>query len=229
MRAMKAIEARGRRQNLSRATLVIALGLLVVAASGCGSPAQQSSVVPASPAMTISPPDATATALFEAVNTKLGLNNEPTLVPGTNPLNPLANATHVPAATDTPGPSPTPEAPQCGATISGWPEILQQYGPLQKGNGCGPIDDQLIITTSGISGGPGAIATYQCAAGDASCLRGQSPTAGGAAWSVFPAPYPGSVTIIGGSGANLIIDNGGRQICFDLTTHTYDPRLGCHG
>ena len=218
--------------KMIRAGAAIGGAMLAFAAIGaaCGSPTPKVVTTPtdsvASPAPTMAT-SVDATAIFEATNRKLAANHQPTLVPGSDPLRPYANETSLPVSTNTPGPSPTPDAPLCGSTIAGWPEILAQYGEIYKGNRCGPIGTQLVILTRGRDGGPGAIATYQCQPADQGCLRGEAPSAPDARWSVYPAPYAGAVAILGGSATLLIIDNGGAQICFDMTAHKYDLTLGC--
>ena len=225
---------RSSRRAVAALAIVAGLGALT---AGCGSPlstadvtdtAQAGAGAPTGTPATVTAvvatetpraPDATATALFDAVNRKLALNDEPTLAPGTDLDNPHPVTT--PSATYTPGPSPTPLAPGCGATISGWGAILTMYGELTKGSGCGPIGSQLVVLTNGIDGGPGAIATYQCEASDTNCLRGNSPQAPNAAWSVYPAPFPGGVAYLAnGSSPDIMLLAGGH--CFNLTTHTYD-------
>ena len=47
-------------------------------------------------------------------------------------------------------------------------------------------------------------------------------------WTFFPAPKPGGVKILTVHFQNsLIIDNGGFQMCFDLTAHTYNQDPSC--
>ena len=167
------------------------------AMSACGQPLS-SSVTP-------NGPNATATAAFAALNRKLALLGIPTHRPGTNPLQPLAGATLPPRPTFTPGPSPTPAAPACGATIAGWDEIVSKYGGFYMSNGCHVYDGQLVITTAGLNGGPGAIATYECQQADASCLSGNDPSVAGAMWSVYPSPYDGVVSIRGTRAPGLLL------------------------
>jgi hypothetical protein len=208
----------------------IAVLLLIFAAAGaafaaCGTyKSTQSSGTPTGI-------DATATALFDATNRKYVAIGRATLPPGTDPLHPFANVTYAPTSTATPGPSPTPPAPSCGATIAGWPDILAKYGPLPEKGGCAAfttaIGTQLVITTEGVNGGPGAIATYFCEPTDSSCMRGGAPKASNAAWTVYPAPFPGvAVQAIGDSSPDILILVGGR--CFNLGTHRYDLNPGCH-
>jgi hypothetical protein len=112
------------------------------------------------------------------------------------------------------------------------PEILARYGALRPescfGVGVKATGEILVILTSGLSGGPGAIAMYRCQPDDATCNQGRAPSAPGASWSVFPAPHPGPVTIIGGDyPQSLLIDNGGWLMCFDMTTHAYEEWAEC--
>lgn len=210
---------------------IVFLGIsatVMAAAAACGSPQSATSVTGTPPSVSATPSglDATATAFFDIVNRKLAAGGEPTFAPGTDPLNPFADVTYPPEPTNTPGPSPTPLAPACGATIAGWDEILAQYGGFYMGNGCSVYDGQLVIGTAGINGGPGAIATYRCQASDASCLQGNAPDASGAAWSVYPTPYGGVVSIRGFVPPDLLLIEPG-DYCFNLTTYTYYRSKDC--
>jgi hypothetical protein len=217
---------------------VVGVAMLVVAAAMAAayvSPTPENSPTPADSAtssvLTTDSPDATATALFDATNRKYAAIGRATLPPGPDPLHPYANVTYPSAATVTPGPSPTPPAPSCGATIAGWPDILAKYGSLPEKGGCDAftttVGTQLVITTEGVNGGPGAIATYFCQPTDSSCMRGGAPGAPNAAWTVYPAPFPGvAIQSIGDSSSDILILVGGR--CFNLGTHQYDLDPGCH-
>jgi hypothetical protein len=237
------------RRSSRRAAAALAIfAALTALAAGCGSPlsatdvtataqaragtAGTSAATPIAETPIVGAAAATATALFENTNRKLAQTGEPTLAPGTDPLHPFASVTYAPEPPNTPGPSPTPPAPSCGATIAGWADILAQYGPMPENRGCAPyatsVGTQLVITTEGVNGGPGAIATYTCQPADSSCLRGEPPQAPDAAWSVFPAPYTGGVGIaeVGDTSPDILILLGGR--CFNLATDAYDLNPGCH-
>jgi hypothetical protein len=230
------------RRSSRRAAAALAIFAAVAAlAAGCGSPlsatdatntAQAGVGAPGTPAVTpitgtpaTSAAAATATALFDNINRKR-FGNEPTFAPGTDPLHPYASVTYPPEPTNTPGPSPTPLSPSCGATIAGWDDIVAKYGGFYMGNGCGVYDGQLVISTAGVNGGPGAIATYQCQPTDSSCLRGNAPDAPGASWSVYPSPYPGVVSIRGFSAPDRLLILPG-EYCFNLSTHTYNTSHDC--
>lgn len=211
----------------AKLTALFALGfgpLVLIAFAGCGS------LHTTSASDTPTGPQATATALFVNINRKRVLSSEPTFAPGTDPIRPFADVTSPPEPTDTPGPSPTPVGPSCGATIAGWPEILANYGGFYKGNRCGPFETaagaQLVIATNGVDGGPGAIATYTCEPTDEACLHGDAPQQPGAAWSVYPAPFPGGVEVLVSSGTPDSFLLAGGHYCFNLDTHLYN--VGCY-
>jgi photosystem II stability/assembly factor-like uncharacterized protein len=102
-----------RSSRRAAAALVIVVAIATLTA-GCGSPRSTAGVTETAQVeagtsvgmpeastqvaitQTASVPDATATALFEAINRKL-FGHEPTLVPGTDPLHPYANVTYPPA------------------------------------------------------------------------------------------------------------------------------------
>ncbi len=205
-----------------------AFAVFAMAAPICGSPTPQPTPVPATTPIAVdaapatSSADATATAAFDAHNQKLANVHQPTLARGIDPLRPYADITYPPENTATPGASPTPATPSCGATIAGWPEILVQYGGFYKGNRCGVHGSQLFITTAGATyGAPGAFATYQCQPADATCLRGDAPSAPDAQWSVYPAPFNAGVQILDTSPADPNIVLVPHQYCFNFATHTY--------
>lgn len=223
-------------------TAAVAAILLITLSAACGSPPETGIPSAAGAAVTRDLPDtspppqrsataeaaATATAVFEAVNQKFSLAGQPTFPPGTDLAHPFADVTYPPTEMATPGPSPTPQTPACGSTISGWDALHAQYGGFeqQRGNACRLYDGQLVIATSGRpQGGPGAIAVYDCEQTDASCLAGRAPSAPGAAWSVYPAPFNEGIAIwkfVPPAKLLLIPES-----CFDLATHTYDLDPGC--
>jgi hypothetical protein len=223
---------------------VIAAGALVAASAGGiyvvastrGDDAQKQTVTAPSPSVTSSTsgPDATATAIFDATNRKFAAIGRATFPPGTDPIHPYAGRTYPPVPSVTPGPPPTPRPPACSATVAGWSEILRVYGPLPENRvGCmwvhTTIGTQLVFTTvGGVDGGPGAIATYLCETTDARCLSGGPPQAPNAAWTVYPAPWGGGISVqaVGDSSADILVLTGGR--CFNLSTHLYDLNPGCH-
>jgi hypothetical protein len=208
-----------------RKIIALSVGALsLTALAACGS--LQTAAVSSTP----NAAQATATALFVGTNVHLAAVNEPTLAPGTDPIHPFANITYPPEPTITPGPSPTPVAPSCGATIAGWPDILATYGGFYKGNACAAFTTdtgtQLVIATAGIDNGAGAIATYHCEATDSSCLAGDAPTAAGAAWSVYPSPYRDVIEIFRFAPPSTILLLPG-EYCFDLDTDAYDLNSSC--
>jgi hypothetical protein len=208
-----------------RKIIALSVGALsLTALAACGS--LQTAAVSSTP----NAAQATATAFFNNVNTKRALSSEPTFAPGTDPSHPLTSATTQQEGESSPDLSPTPLAPTCGATIGGWPEIVASYGTFYKGNGCGPYHTstgiQLMISTDGINGGPGAIATYTCAPSDQSCAQGGAPTQPGASWSVYPAPFSGGVEILAPSGSPDSLLLAGGHYCFSLDTHAYNT--GCY-
>ena len=216
-------------QRLLSGTTALGLALMIATAvmAACGSPTPEaSSTAPVadtvSPVATISAADATATAGFEATNRKLALGGQPTFAPGTDPDHPYANITYPPS---TPWPTPTLGPPRCAETIAGWEQVLAQYGPWYEKFGCGPINTsvgaQIVLMTVGKDGGPGAIVTYTCEPTDARCLAGLSPSAPGASWSVYPAPFPGGVGVVGGSTPPDCLRLGAGH-WFNLATHLYD-------
>jgi len=43
-----------------------------------------------------------------------------------------------------------------------------------------------------------------------------------AGWRIYPAPYAGGVTLLGEQASDvLIVDNGGHQMVFDISTGRY--------
>ena len=126
-----------------------------------------------------------------------------------------------PGTTQVPRPIP-PES--CGAWSAadgsvGAP-VARQDGPLRD---CGRIGTTWVIDTSGTPGvKSGVIAVYPCAATDQTCLNGQNdhPLAG---WHFIKPPYPDGVTLLGvdATKTRLIIDVGGHQIFFDLSTWAF--------
>ena len=191
--------------------LVAALIICIVtgfAAAACGQPPSSSSATPDGPG-------ATATALFNTVNSKLVIGGQATLVPGTDPLHPFAHVTFPP---ETPEPIPTSMPPACGATIAGWDEIVSKYGGFVHSNYCYVMDSQLVIAVEGTRRNTGAIATYQCQPNDASCLAGWAPSAPGAAWSVYTAPR--AIAIVGFKPPDIVLLRP-QQYCFNLTTHAF--------
>jgi hypothetical protein len=214
--------AAARTTVVSRVALTAALAAVMIVAFGCVGASEQRSEITTPPATAVSSPDATATAAFETTNRKLAEIGHATLEPGTDPNRPYANVTYPPS---TPWPTPTPGPPLCADTIAGWEEILAQYGPWYEKFGCGPFKTsagtQIVLMTVGKDGGPGAIVTYTCESTDKRCLKGLSPSAPDAAWSVFPAPYPGGLGIVGGSSIPDCLALGGGH-WFNLATHLYD-------
>lgn len=78
-----------------------------------------------------------------------------------------------------------------------------------------------MITTLGLPGERGVVALDSCAADDADCFNGSSdhPYAN---WHFYQPPYIGGATVLEGVGTNsLLIDNGGHQITFTISTATF--------
>lgn len=105
--------------------------------------------------------------------------------------------------------------------------IVARYGEIR---GCEVFGNQIVINTLGSSQKalPGVIAILQCAEQDASCRDGRTAHQA-VGWKFFPPPFKGGVTILEQSSPDtLIVDNAGHQICFSLSTHTYDLDPACH-
>jgi hypothetical protein len=202
-----------------------ALVITLLLGATCGDPQDSSPSVgtPGAtepvPSITLTQSDAalTATATFDRVNEKRALNGLPTWAPGEVDYS-LPNPYPTGAiSTVTPGPSPTPQPANCG------PEprdaLIEQYGELR--NGCFMIFGLWILTTSGRGGQPGVLAVLQCPPEDVDCLEGKPP-ATGAAWEIFVAPRAGGVKVIGSIPPDqLIVNNGGSQMCFSLAAREY--------
>jgi len=173
-----------------------------------------------------------------AINLKRELNHEPDAF-GPNAGRPIALpasvATSVAASSRRLAllPVPTPSPSVCGswAAVSGavGSVITAHFGEIRN---CGLYGTQWVITALGQrpasaeagKASSGVIAVYQCTTSDAGCLDGQTPH-GVDGWQFFLPPSVGGVTVLGlspsGSG-NLLIDNAGGQMCFNLKTHAYD-------
>ena len=217
--------------NMVRRRVLLGGAVLSLIALGvaCGSPTPKGATTPASsgasPAATTTV-DATGTAIFEGINRKRVENHAPTLAPGIDARTPFPLPTSDPNAAIPNGPSATPEHPSCGSTIAGWPEIATQYSVDSKSNRCFILGTQLVIALVGRPPrGIGAVATYQCEATDTSCLKGDPPTAVGARWSVYPAPFQGGLPIVQFNPPDTVVTLQGY--CFNLTTHTYDLNKIC--
>lgn len=127
---------------------------------------------------------------------------------------------HPPQLAVIPSPAlPSPEPETCGYWTQTYADLTAAYGEIRN---CFPVDAERsvwVITTLGNPRTNGVIALYYCAA--AACRDGSTdhPTNG---WHVYVAPFNGGVTVLGQPLPTVLtIDNGGRQIEFDLTTDRY--------
>ena len=80
--------------------------------------------------------------------------------------------------------------------------------------------DPWLLTTIGNQYSRGVIGLYSSSPTDAACLNGQKPLSL-VGWSFYKQPFPGGVTLLQIKGHSLIIDNGGHQITFDLSTRRF--------
>jgi hypothetical protein len=117
-----------------------------------------------------------------------------------------------------------PASPRvCGrwssATSQTGAAIAQRYGEIRNCGWACTGRSIWFLTTLGNASSPGAIGVVYC--NTEACRDGTTdhPFAG---WRFFQAPYPGGVTLLGQtSPTTLIVDDGGHQITFDLSTDTY--------
>jgi hypothetical protein len=165
---------------------------------------------------------------LDKVNEKRALHGLATFAPDEVDLSrPNIFLTPAEIATQTVGPSPTPWVPACGPQEGGVDsrELIQTYGELITG--CELFSNvDWLITTRGRPGEPGVIAILSCPSTDAECLAGRPP-AFGTTWQIYPAPLAGAVKILlYYAPDDLVINNGGTQMCFSLRTRSYAPD-GC--
>lgn len=165
----------------------------------------------------------------DIANEKLKLHGEPTLPPDTDLSKPRVIPTITPGGSITIIPATALPAKKCGPRDDGKAstDVLAPYGEVRLG--CALFETQWVITTLGetSTGTTGVIAIYSCTRTDAECLAGGEPSLSGD-WAVYEPPRTGGVTVLGVVGSStLVINNAGAQMCFDLTTHTYDTDPGC--
>lgn len=138
-----------------------------------------------------------------------------------------------PASTQPPIAAPTDtNTSVCGewasAKSSVGSAITQQHGEIRN---CGLFGNSRVITTLGTqmlfdgviatSGIQGVIGVYRCAPEDISCLDGRNdhPLSG---WTLYSPPYSGGVTVLSRLDENrLIVDVGGHQLCFNISTAAF--------
>ena len=97
-------------------------------------------------------------------------------------------------------------------------EIARRYGEIRQ---CFLASSTWVVTTLGIGQQPGVVALDKCAQGDVGCLDG-SRDHFFADWRFYVAPHAGGVTVLGESDPGvLIVDNGGHQILFFISSATF--------
>ena len=82
------------------------------------------------------------------------------------------------------------------------------------------VGNTWILTTLGNKDSSGVIGLYSCSPTDSAALNGQVPLSL-SGWKFYKPPFPGGVTLLDINGNTLIIDNGGHQITFDITTKSF--------
>jgi hypothetical protein len=214
------------RRSSRRAAAALAIfAALTALAGGCGSPLSTADVTDTAQAGvgTIAP----SPSAIDLINRKLVQHGEPTIPLDSTPFAPRTGASVVPGMPRTPTdaltPPTTPAPPDCGAGgISGGNEIVATSGSVL--GRCGLYGTYLVFTTYGTSTAHGGIGVFECGANDASCRAGGYPEHPGA-WSFYPGPMSGSVKVLAfhPTQDELVVDNGGLQTCFNLSTRMYCP------
>ncbi len=103
--------------------------------------------------------------------------------------------------------------------------VTAHYGDERD---CGLFYGTWVITTLGLqqpdgSRSSGVVALYHCAGADSGCLDGTTdhPLNG---WSFVSPPYAGGVTLLGVREPDeIIVDNAGRQMLFNVMTGEFTP------
>jgi len=96
--------------------------------------------------------------------------------------------------------------------------ITAKYGEIRNEYRVG---NTWLLTTLGNKQDPsGVIGLYVCSPTDSAALNGQEPLSL-SGWKFYKSPFPGGVTLLEINGNTLIIDNGGHQITFDITTKSF--------
>ncbi|QQE80003.1 hypothetical protein [Alicyclobacillus sp. SO9] len=95
--------------------------------------------------------------------------------------------------------------------------IRQKYGEVRNEFLLG---NEWVVTTLGNQNSRGVIGIYNCSPKDTACLSGQKhlPLA---AWKFYKPPFAGGVTLLLKRRDTLIVDNGGHQITFSISTHQW--------
>jgi hypothetical protein len=173
--------------------------------------------------------DAGAKTPVDIANEKLILHGEPTLPPDTDLSKPRvltyrATITPDPRSTPVPTTSPRTCGPRDGPRSAA--QVLAPYGEVRLD--CDLIGTQWVMTTLGDrhAGVTGVIAIYQCEETDAQCLGGGEPAVAGE-WLIFIPPNVAGVTVLAFHAPSILVINNLAQICFDLSSHTYDEDPGC--
>jgi hypothetical protein len=92
---------------------------------------------------------------------------------------------------------------------------------------CRLVGDSWVVIASNKTADGGArwaIGVYHCASTDASCHEGRNdhPLSG---WTFYSPPYQEEVTILKQLDSNnLVLDNGGHQLSFDIATGTLEEK-----
>lgn len=149
---------------------------------------------------------------------------------GSQVLTPTPTAHQSRASTEVPAvatPTSTPPSMVCGrwaGNSSPGSALVQQYGDTRT---CRLFGDSWLIIASNKTADGGArwaIGVYRCASTDASCHDGQNdhPLSG---WTFYSPPYQEEVTVLTQLDSNnLVLDNGGHQLSFDIATGAIEER-----
>jgi len=126
-----------------------------------------------------------------------------------NPGPPMAGLLR-PSITEGPATSNTPPSQVADVITAKYGEIRNEYR----------VGNTWILTTLGNKDSRGVIGLYSCSPTDSAALNGQEPLSL-SAWKFYKPPFPGGVTLLEIHGNTLIIDDGGHQITFDITTKSF--------
>lgn len=159
-----------------------------------------------------------ALSVYGGINTSASA-----LAAGPNHKGPTIPNGHVFAPPPAPQASPRLGPKVCNSWISpdgasGKP-ITATYGEIRN---CELVGGDWVVATLGSPTQSSAIGVDACD-GNTNCLDGRTAR-DIHAWTFYPAPFVGGVTILQVTATGtLIVDNGGHELKFDLATGQYQP------